>query len=369
MIISEKDYEKITKCGIYMFRDLDKFYENVLFAIDEFLGYPLTVYSVFNADNNDDIYVEGIYSDYIYREGLDRYKEITYKSDLFVQRVSYALQASKKVPIVTINDISNPQEFYDTDYGKYLKSINTPYQVIMHSTKSNSFPAHYVSIFKTAEQGDFTEYELAVLSKVGEFFSQAVFIYKGYQKTMQEKKLFMEIPNMTGDKIAILDKKGNMIYNTKNFYDVSSNLHELLNPPLYEKINVALLEETGRPLELLCGDATIYCDGASINISAYQPDSTNNRNKYYILSINYSDKASSGIESINKSGLYEKYLLTVREVEIVEKLIQGMSNEEIANSLCISVATVKFHMHNVFKKLGVNSRTAIISKLLPSQDE
>ncbi|MBN1936924.1 MAG: protein kinase [Anaerolineae bacterium] len=49
--------------------------------------------------------------------------------------------------------------------------------------------------------------------------------------------------------------------------------------------------------------------------------------------------------------------LTPREMEIVELLVEGLSNKEIARILSISPRTVNFHLDNIYSKLGVNSRT------------
>jgi DNA-binding CsgD family transcriptional regulator len=48
--------------------------------------------------------------------------------------------------------------------------------------------------------------------------------------------------------------------------------------------------------------------------------------------------------------------LTEREREIVEHLLSGNSNAEIAEALFISVGTVKNHVYNVYRKLGVRTR-------------
>jgi two-component system nitrate/nitrite response regulator NarL len=48
--------------------------------------------------------------------------------------------------------------------------------------------------------------------------------------------------------------------------------------------------------------------------------------------------------------------LTPREVEIVNKIAEGLSNKEIAQRLFIEVQTVKNHVHNVLDKLQVHSR-------------
>ncbi|MGI0485210.1 response regulator [Pantanalinema rosaneae CENA516] len=59
-----------------------------------------------------------------------------------------------------------------------------------------------------------------------------------------------------------------------------------------------------------------------------------------------------------------KLHLTDREQEVLDWLVQGVSNEEIANHLFVTVATVKAHLTAIFTKLGVTSRTQAIIKAL-----
>ena len=51
--------------------------------------------------------------------------------------------------------------------------------------------------------------------------------------------------------------------------------------------------------------------------------------------------------------------LTPREVAICALVAEGMTNREIAERLVISVRTVDFHLRNVFRKLGLRSRTQL----------
>jgi NarL family two-component system response regulator LiaR len=53
--------------------------------------------------------------------------------------------------------------------------------------------------------------------------------------------------------------------------------------------------------------------------------------------------------------------LTERELQVLALLIKGLSNSDIAAHLSISVATVKFHLINIFSKLGVKSRVEAVT--------
>jgi LuxR family maltose regulon positive regulatory protein len=54
--------------------------------------------------------------------------------------------------------------------------------------------------------------------------------------------------------------------------------------------------------------------------------------------------------------------LTEREIEVLEEIEHGNSNKIAAEHLCISLATVKTHLINIYSKLGVNNRVAAINK-------
>jgi len=54
--------------------------------------------------------------------------------------------------------------------------------------------------------------------------------------------------------------------------------------------------------------------------------------------------------------------LSERELEILRLIAEGRSNQEIARSLVVAVGTVKTHVHNLFQKLGSQSRTQAVAR-------
>ena len=79
------------------------------------------------------------------------------------------------------------------------------------------------------------------------------------------------------------------------------------------------------------------------------------------------------IEKINASrdidadGLKNTYRLTGREAEIAAHIFKGLKNAEIAQKLFVAEITVKWHIRNLFEKVGVKSRTTLINKALTQE--
>jgi DNA-binding CsgD family transcriptional regulator len=72
-------------------------------------------------------------------------------------------------------------------------------------------------------------------------------------------------------------------------------------------------------------------------------------------------------EIIRQAKTFE--VLTVREQEVLQYILSGKSNREIAETLFISESTVKTHTRNIFSKCNVSSRAELISTLLTNQSD
>lgn len=59
-----------------------------------------------------------------------------------------------------------------------------------------------------------------------------------------------------------------------------------------------------------------------------------------------------------------QWSLSSREMDVMKALLGGQSDKEIASFLGIGTETVRGYLKNIRNKLGVSSRTAILSKLL-----
>ena len=49
--------------------------------------------------------------------------------------------------------------------------------------------------------------------------------------------------------------------------------------------------------------------------------------------------------------------LTEQDLNILALIVGGKTNQQIADELVVTLGTVKWHVHNILQKLGVNNRT------------
>ncbi|MCP4658676.1 MAG: hypothetical protein GY856_24965 [bacterium] len=61
------------------------------------------------------------------------------------------------------------------------------------------------------------------------------------------------------------------------------------------------------------------------------------------------------------AGRLDRYGITAREREVIELIRDGKTNQEIADRLFISLATVKDHNYNIFRKTGVRNRVELVN--------
>ena len=72
------------------------------------------------------------------------------------------------------------------------------------------------------------------------------------------------------------------------------------------------------------------------------------------------------VESNNEK--LSKFNLTPRQIDVLNMIMRGLPNKRIAAQLSISEPTVKEHISNILKKIGVNSRVEAITLLHGKQE-
>ncbi|RJP14866.1 MAG: DNA-binding response regulator [Candidatus Abyssobacteria bacterium SURF_5] len=147
--------------------------------------------------------------------------------------------------------------------------------------------------------------------------------------------------------------------------EASEIIHSL--PDLYETIrNVALEVKNaahGSPSRAPAAQQTAIYRGrhsALFAIRAFLVGAATDQEPGHIMALveNIIEKHSVDMEKART-----RFRLTKRELEVLHLISDGLSNSQIAKKLFISEQTAKDHARNIMRKVGVNSRAALISAL------
>lgn len=121
-------------------------------------------------------------------------------------------------------------------------------------------------------------------------------------------------------------------------------------------VTVVLLFNLGYILNFI--DASIYFASGAVLVMLVNliPVMGNNwfLKRYFITQ----DLKNREIQ-VDLTQLYKDFNITDREQEVIKLICDGKTNKEIADSLFISIQTVKDHVYRVFKKVGIRNRVQL----------
>lgn len=375
MSLTTEEYDRLLEFSAFINKDYASFYRNIGYGMDMYFHFPLTVCTIFDSDHTNKLHIDQIIGYGIYPKGLKLYQEDIWKSDLFVKRITHYRQGKMQNHVITIPDIATYDEFFVTEYGKYLKKINTPYQATLRAIHGCSRPIHVLCVFKTAEQGEFTEHELELLSKIGLVFSQSVEHYMRYTEAQFLRAFLRDEAASAQHNLAVVDEQGDAVFCSDNIARLFADCFDAHSESGFViKIKQAVREQLHMdPFELESA-ATLQIRDYTVTVSKRCYTWEQCLKRFLFVYVERQDKAScaapppeKGCASLQK--LVGEYGFTLREAEIAAMLTKGMSHNELAEALHISLPTVKFHVQNIRKKLGVSSSSAAIAKLMHADSQ
>ncbi len=164
--------------------------------------------------------------------------------------------------------------------------------------------------------------------------------------------------------LIIFDRKTDIIYRNKR---ASSVLHLFELPSEIATINKRILEAVskGRLNELFPGETylTKKFDGSPSNwiFRFYVYEKPDPLIYVVIMEETISNK-------LDMNEIRRKFRLTRREMDIVRRVIDGRRNIEIAEEIDITEQTVKDHLSNIYMKIGVENRMALMRTLMQTSN-
>lgn len=138
-------------------------------------------------------------------------------------------------------------------------------------------------------------------------------------------------------------------------YEVLTGHHPFPNVStvelMYKHLNQPLPPIDTLPAEVADGVNAVIQKATAKNPAQRYPDA---------LALAAAFRSETALDRRGGDSIVEQ--LTFREQEILQMIVEGCSNKEIAQRLFVTVATVKWHIHGVYQKLRVRSRVQAVVK-------
>jgi LuxR family transcriptional regulator, maltose regulon positive regulatory protein len=112
----------------------------------------------------------------------------------------------------------------------------------------------------------------------------------------------------------------------------------------------------GRPEEYL----RVFIDEGPLMVELLRHAGSKGIESHYVATILAATKQEAALPTDEQQPLIDP--LSNRELEILELLADGCSNQDVAEQLIIAVGTVKAHTVSIYRKLNVNSRMQAVAR-------
>jgi len=249
-----------------------------------------------------------------------------------------------------------------SEYEQTLAKHGIGYQAVIDNHTVSNMPVHVLSIFKTTEQGPFTEDELELYNLIGKVFNETMVLYKEYVHNKRRLMVCGQHLNSLNVGVAYLDQRQRLLVNNEPFLSYGMLVFERYSA---EEIIAAVFRQSAAEFKALplnsvyqydVGDHRVSLEKKLVNVLSDQEFVT-------CLTIGENKALEVPAPDPSKLSLFLDYDLTEREAETALLVIQGKNNQQIAESLFISASTVKTHIYNIFQKMEVGSRKELIKKI------
>ena len=208
----QKTLDNMIQFGSYINTNFKHFPVRALEGIQNFFGYNTMVYTILNLKPDGEVYISDIFSSQFTEERLNAYREYYFHSDPFITQIQNCI---KKLDVENpqyawhIRDLYSEKDFYESEYCNHLSETGLRYQVVLTGPKYREFPTHVISVFKSVQEGDFTQEELEVLNMAGSIFNYSL---GHYLKEMDHQLLITALKRSEEKRTADLVKCGYCVF-------------------------------------------------------------------------------------------------------------------------------------------------------------
>ncbi len=257
-------------------------------------------------------------------------------------------------------------------YNDFLKPQRIHYKLVV-SLDSVEGALGKIVLTRPAGSIPFSETEIQMARTVSPYLAHALSLNDLRQKISLYANILNFIEKDLSTGVMLMDKCMHLVHINpqaaelcRKFSGLTRSRNDLPVPPhLLETVKKMILE-----IEHGCAGAEIIPKQKTIvghnevKFSVYAKFVHNGPipgyGGYYIV---YLSELENSL-SVEEGDIRRMFQLTPRELDVMRQIFKGLRNLEIAEKLFVSEITVKKHIQNIYRKVGVKNRTSLMNKIM-----
>lgn len=334
--------------------DIKNIYTNFLCSLRNIIHFDKANFYFFS--NKEGLYEIDLFLPYDWKEAyLKKYLDFYYQIDDTLPIISCSSPVMFKCYDVFVENMRKKTQFYK----ELIKPAGIHYSIegnVYSEEKAKDSYYGGFGIYRSIEKRDFSQGDLQVLKLLQPHLFSVTCNYNSSGNNVSLASFINLLNDLDYIGISILDDKYNLVFCNNKFDkfndqgEIIKNIHVLCSM-LAKNLDNNLNKHIESRLEFNNGSCFIEVSKVVMNSSS---------NNYKFVAIIY-DIPNMLLKSLLQ--LKDQYKLTEREFEVIQLVLDGLKNEEIAVKLCVSLPTVKKHLSAAYEKLGLKSRNQIIDIL------
>ena len=279
-----------------------------------------------------------------------------------------------KKSVIQLEELIDYHTFVSSKfYCDFLRPQKIHYKLYINLVTAGKFQGR-IALYRPVKSRRFSQEDVQILKTISPYLAHALDHNDLYINLSLKDDILKIIDNDMSTGLILLDDSMRIMYMNQMARDFCSRLLETKScQDLFIHVPRMLLEDC-----YIMTEELKRCPADCLVLPKHKVLRIGNSGEFHLCSRILEKKISSvnhrlfmisinevgKIKRIDQNGLKENYHLTDREIEIVLQVYQGLSNAEIASKLYVSEITIKKHIQNVFQKVGVKSRTALVHRIL-----
>lgn len=262
-------------------------------------------------------------------------------------------------------------------YCDFLRPQNIHHKLYINLNTGAGFQGR-IALYRPAKSNRFSPEEVNILRTISPYLAHALDHNELRINIKRQDSILEIIEQNWSTGLILLDDSMRLVYmnqKAKEFcrdlvgYPSFKDMNIRVPPILLEDCHAIAEELKGRPADgiVLPKRRAILINSSekfSVCSQLVEKEVSSETCRLFMISIDEMNRT----RRIDEYGLKESYHLTKREMDIILHIFKGLRNSEIAERLFLSETTVKKHIQNIFQKVAVKNRTALIHRILDKED-